>query len=256
MISELNGNLVVRFTDYSTHEPFLSFLGTEDREHTARTLMRFAEDIGMPASLQLVPETSIKGMRASVVHVGEDENNFDYIYSISDLSRLGGNKFMSKRGSINRFKQRNPDAHIETIELSNKAAQLNIFSILDAWERNKLDQNKEYEIEHERIAIKRLCGSAELHALAVTGLFSQNTMLGFSIDELLPTNYCTCHFWKADSKYRGAFDFLMQEKAKHLATMGVEFVNYEQDLGIHALRTAKRSWRPVSYLKKYIVSMR
>ncbi len=37
MISELNGNLVVRFTDYSTHEPFLSFLGDSQTEHTAKT---------------------------------------------------------------------------------------------------------------------------------------------------------------------------------------------------------------------------
>lgn len=32
MISELNGNLVVRFTDYATNEPFLSFLGTNKND--------------------------------------------------------------------------------------------------------------------------------------------------------------------------------------------------------------------------------
>lgn len=51
MISELNGNLVVRFTDYGTNAPFLSFLGVNKTIDTANMLFDYcgANDLA-PAS--------------------------------------------------------------------------------------------------------------------------------------------------------------------------------------------------------------
>ena len=83
------------------------------------------------------------------------------------------------------------------------------------------------------------------------GIFEEDRMLAFTIEEVLPDAYAICHFWKADSSRAGIFDFLMQEKARHLETLGVQFLNYEQDLGVPALRTAKSSFRPVRFLKKF-----
>jgi hypothetical protein len=82
MISELNGNLVVRFTDYSTNEPFLSFLGTNETEHTARTLIDYCKENGLPTTLKLMPEISVKNIRpraslaylrlAACIHVAKE----------------------------------------------------------------------------------------------------------------------------------------------------------------------------------------
>src|SRR3989344_1777498 len=74
MISELNSNLVVRFTDYSTHEPFFSFLGIRETEHTARTLIDYAKAEGITPELRLMPEISVRDMRTSVLKVEEDRD--------------------------------------------------------------------------------------------------------------------------------------------------------------------------------------
>lgn len=255
MISELNGNLVVRFTDYSTHEPFLSFLGTNETEQTARTLIDYCKEEGLPTTLKLVPEVSIKDIRPSVLKVEEDRDNFDYIYSVPKLSSMRGNEYMSKRGRVNKFRRDNQGVLVEAIDLANVETQNNILDVIGLWEKKKIADTKDYEVQHERAAIVRLCETADSHKLVAIGIFSSQKMLAFSIEEILPSDYAICHFWKADGVRQGVFDFLMQEKARHLETLGSFFLNYEQDLGISALRTAKSSYRPVHFLNKYSVQL-
>ncbi len=255
MIATLNGNLVVRFTDYSTHEPFFSFLGDGETEHTARTLINYSKANGMPAELRLVPEISTQGIRPSVLTIQEDRDNFDYVYSISKLAVLSGSEYLTRRGKSNKFQRENPGAIVEAIDFADAEAQRSILAITEIWERNKIDERKSYEIEHEREALKRLCATADSHHLVATAIFLNRNMIAFSIEEILSNSYCICHFWKADTLHTGIFDFLMQKKAQHLENQGVALINYEQDLGVPNLRAAKLGFRPSTYLKKYIIDM-
>ncbi|MEI7719730.1 MAG: phosphatidylglycerol lysyltransferase domain-containing protein [bacterium] len=257
MVSQLNGNLVVRFTDYSTDEPFLSFLGTNEIEHTARTLIDYCKANGLPTILKLVPEISTQGMRPSVLKIEEDRDNFDYIYSMQEQSALKGGDFKRSRNFVKRFKESYPETRVEVVDLSNTDAQQNIITVLRAWEENKVLEERGYEIEHEETAIRHLFETSETHQLLVMGVFdADGGMVAFSIDETLPNQYCVGHFWKADVARVGVYDFLLNEKAKHLETLGVALLNYEQDLGIPGLRQSKMGYRPVSFLKKYEVSLR
>ena len=80
-------------------------------------------------------------------------------------------------------------------------------------------------------------------------------MIGFSIDELLPNQYAISHFFKADSSYRGVYDFLNEKVAENLSNRGIALWNWEQDLGIESLKISKTGYRPVDFLKKYTVSL-
>src|SRR3989344_7269778 len=131
MISELNGNLVVKFTDYSTHKPFLSFLGENDTEHTARTLIYYCKAEGLPTTLKLMPEVSVKNIRPSVLRIEEDRDNFDYVYSIPALALLKGNKYMSKRGRVNKFRRDNPSVTVEAVDLANIDAQRSVLTVIN-----------------------------------------------------------------------------------------------------------------------------
>ena len=255
MISELNGNLVVRFTDYSSHEHFFSFLGTNEPEHTARELIRHAESLSISPTLQLVPEVSVTGMRASVLAVGEDKDHFDYLYSTEELATLKGIRFKGKRQMLTRFMHAYPEAYVEIGDLNNVNIQKQIISILRTWESNKKSENKEYELQHEETAITRLFQTADKHTLVVTGIFLKGSMIAFSIDEILPKQYSITHFAKADSSNRGIYDFLNSKVALHLAQNDTALWNWEQDLGVESLRRSKLSYRPTRFLKKYRVSL-
>lgn len=256
-ISILNDNLVVRFTDYASHVPFLSFIGTQNTIDTARTLLEYASHEGLPLALQLVPEVSITGINSQEFVCEEDRDNFDYIYAISDLMTLKGGSLGRKRTTISHFKRRHPDAHIEAIDLHVSVVQQHILSIIKAWEaRKKLHAPDLSDASHELAAVMRLCETSEAHTLLSTGLFSGGGMIGFSIEEPLPNDACICHFWKVDSDHPGAFGFLMQEKAKRFETLGIAQFNFEQDLGLSGLRQNKGSYGPHTFLKKYTVRPR
>src|SRR3989338_5939738 len=59
-ISILNENLVVRFTDYITGEPFFSFLGNNKVNETAEALIDLSKKEGLKPMLKLVPELVVQ----------------------------------------------------------------------------------------------------------------------------------------------------------------------------------------------------
>jgi len=255
MISEINGNLAVQFTDYSSNEPFLSFLGVNETEYTARELIRYAEAFGISPILRLLPEEAVASIKTSVLNVEEDKDNFDYIYTVPELATLGGQKFKEKRQAAARFLRRYPEARFEIANLSDIVTQNFIMSVLRSWEDRKKSENKIYELEHEETALKRLLNTANAHELVVAGVFFGDAMIGFSIDEILSNQYCVEHFSKAYNEHIGVYDFLNLKMALHLEANNVALWNWEQDLGIESLRRSKMSYRPVHFLKKYIVSL-
>lgn len=255
MVSKLNGNLVVRFTDYKTCEPSFSFLGTNEPERTARELIHFAEASDVSPVLRFIPEESVSGLRATNLFVEEDKNNFDYIFSVSKLADLRGSKFKEKRHLAGRFLREYPDAFFELKELSDTAMREQIVSVLNRWGNKKKLDKKTYDLEHEEMAISRLLQTANDHKLIISCVFLRDVMIGFSVDEILPLQYAISHFFKVDSSYNGAYDFLNKKVSQYLATHDVALWNWEQDLGIENLGRSKMSYRPVNFLKKYRVSL-
>src|SRR3989344_88202 len=254
-ISVLNDNLVVRFTDYSTHDSFLSFLGTQESKHTAQELIDYASSEGMVAELRLVPEVSIKAIRPSVLEMQEDRDNFDYVLSLSKLAHMTGSEIQKKRNVIKNFRARYPQAILETADLQNHTLHDHIRNTIDTWETNKIKNNKLYELEHEHLAISRLLSRLDSPDIAVFGVFIESRMVAFSIDELLPDQYAIMHFWKADTEHRGIYEFIQQAKALHLETQDKQFLNFEQDLCIPSMKTSKMAYRPILFLRKYTVHL-
>jgi hypothetical protein len=255
MISKLNDNLIVRLTDYETNEPSFSFLGTNEPERTARELINFAEKFGISPILRFIPEESVAGLKNSNLLVEEDKDNFDYIFSVPKLAELQGIKFKEKRNSVNKFLREHPNATFELKELSSLAVREQILSVLRRWKNKKSLDNKPFDFKNEELAIDRLLHTAKDHKLITSCVFLGDTMIGFSIDEILPFQYATSHFFKADNSFNGVYDFLNNKVAQYLATQNVTLWNWEQDLGLENLRKSKMSYNPVNFLLKYKVSL-
>jgi uncharacterized protein len=258
-ISELNGNLVVRFTDYITNEPFLSFLGSRNVTETAETLINFMQSNSMGSFLKLVPEISIRQINATRVLLHEDRDHFDYIFSPQKLSEFLGKTYDTKRNMINRFLRGHPNAEARIIDLTQQENQEHIQSLLETWILNKNKYNDdldEAELKNEMRAIKRLFSEINNLDLVGIGVFSGEELLAFSITEELHEKYAVCHFAKANVDHAGAYEYLIREEAKHLVVNKLHSLNYEQDLGLPGLRAVKNSLRPEHFLKKYKIAIR
>jgi len=254
LISLLHGNLVIKFRDYITNEPFYTFIGKNKVSETITALLTIAKKEHILLQLKLIPEENLinnSEVNKSFI-VKEDRDNFDYIYFSEKLAKLEGQEYGKKRGWVNHFKRNYPDAKIEFLDLTNENIISKIFKTFSIWQdhKNKTDE----EVNHELTAIKLLLSKVKQLNLISLGVFVSHDLAAFAIIEIFHKNYALYHFIKADVTYKGIYQFLYQSLAQILYKNGCTYINREQDLGIPELRSAKESWHPNLFLKKYIIS--
>lgn len=167
----------------------------------------------------------------------------DYIYSVQDLTTLGGKKYHKKRNHISNFKKR----YYWTFEEINSSNLHECFEMYEVWLKNKNAENDENYDEYS--AVKRAFDNfKELDfiggALRVDGKIEAFTMGEALTDE----TFCT-HIEKANTNIVGAYAAINNEFAGN-CLKSYKYVNREEDMGIDGLRKAKLSYYPVILLEK------
>lgn len=252
-VSQHLGNLVVMFTDYITNKPFLSFIGNTNIVQTIDNLLAYSQNNNLPAELALIPEVAVMTDEdLSQFTISEDADNYDYVLSVDKIKTLSGNKYRGKRNFVNRFIYKYGIQEIKMLDLGSTAIHKEIEDLFFLWEKEKGKTRN--ETQTELTAIRRLLSASSSFNLIPIGIYLDNKLSAFSIDEAVQENYAVIHFEKADTNYTGIFQYLKQSTAQHVATLGCKYINYEQDLAIPGLKQAKQSWGPVSYLKKYRIT--
>ncbi len=253
-LSVLHGNVVIKFRDYITNEPFYTFIGKENIVQTVGTLLDEADNRGYLAQLQLIPEAVIESEPdlEKTFRVTEDISNHDYILSVDELASLRGSKFANRRHQANKFENTYPQAHIHQLNLENTQVQENIHRVFRAWERGKGNSND--EMQHEQLAIKRLLEASKSFNLISVGVTIDSNLIGYAIGEVVSQRYGIFHFVKSDPDYRGVTEILYRQIGREMRDADCHYFNIEQDFSFPGLRMSKQQWNPVSMLKKYTIS--
>lgn len=250
----LNGNLVIKFSDYLTRKPFFSFLGTKKIRETIETLINFSLRKKFSSTLKLIPEVVLlkdKNIDKNF-KVVEDPDNHDYIVSAREVAFLPRNKFKRKKYLSERFERKYPNYKVQHIDLKNTKEHKRILELFYLWE--KITSKTTKDTENELKAVKRLLDSSTFLDTYTLGIFYHKKLIAFNIYEVTHGNYGISAFQKADKTFTGIYTKLSQEAAKHLYSLKCDFINYEQDLGIEGLRLSKSLWKPTHFLKKYKIT--
>ncbi len=253
-IAELNGNLVVKFTDYLTDEQFYSFLGDNKTSETALTLLDLSEREGLPARLSLIPEASLSNMDPSALKWEESRDHFDYILGLDKLSNFRENGLRDHANFSRRFLDENHHfLEIKSLDLRFINDRESVLFLTNIWKKNKEEQNKSFS-SHLQDAVNRYLLIADDYYgsnFVSVGIFHKTKLVAFTINELVDEDYATCHFMKSDNTFKGIYSHLITTTAQEIIKRGRKFVNFEQDLGLKNLRQAKLTYEPVAYLKKF-----
>lgn len=253
--SILNDNIVLRLEDYMTRDHLYTFIGTNKADETIRTIISHVNKDGAHPELFLIPESVVKAIKKPEEFViTEDHDNHDYILSVPTLVEFKTNDFRGKKNLHNRFVRAYGEHTVtKEIDLSDPEVQESINKVNNEWgsSRNKTLA----EIESELGAIKRNLKHSEHLGAKAYGLYVADELVGYIIYEILPNKMIMNHFTKANIDYVGVFEYLDHTFAKHLSKQDIEFINYEQDLGIEGLRKSKLSHHPVDFLRKYRVKL-
>ncbi|MCX6757630.1 MAG: phosphatidylglycerol lysyltransferase domain-containing protein [Candidatus Nomurabacteria bacterium] len=252
-ISKLNGNLVVKFNDYITGEPFYSFLGDSEVDNTVEKLLELSKKEGLKVQLKLISEESSKNLDNKKYKILEDRDHFDYIYDLEKLSKYAGGEYSQKRNEVSHLLSNNQNITTRELDLRNPDLRKMVTNLFHKWVNNKKNDGKEYE-EHEELAFNKILFLSDNYRLICVGLFRDTELLAFKISELIESGYALGHASKSDTSIKGTNALLMKADSEILSSYGRKLFNFEQDLGLQNLRDGKSRFKPITFLKKYIVS--
>ena len=254
-VSILNNNYVIRFIDYLTGEPFYTFLGTNEVNDTAKKLLDLSIKEGLKPELRLIPEHSIEGIDKEIFNIQEDRDNFDYIYSLEELKDMKGGKFESHRGMANRFFRNNPNAKIAELDALDYKIHEELIGLSKKWIVNKNDSIENIENHHEIIVLKKFLLNPKCFHISIMGVYIDNVLCAFSLDEIKDDEYVISHLTKADITLKGINSYIMKESANFLINKyQKKYFNFEQDLGLEKLKYTKKSFAPTFFLKKMVIT--
>ncbi len=255
-VSILHGNFVVRFIDYISGEPFLTFIGSGNANDTARTLLEYSKQYLNINELRLIPRTVAGTLDHELFSVLEDTDNADYILSVERLAALDGPELSSKRRAVQQFNRLGTNAVFSEIHPMDPDTRKSILDLFSTWHSFKQDGGVVTE-EHEYIALVRCLDAYANLDIVATGLTIEGKLEAFWMIGNLPNNFSISHFEKANTEqFQGIFPYFKQKTATFLLKRRVRFINLEQDLGIPGLKQSKQSYVPVHHLHKYRVQAR
>ncbi|MFQ5441569.1 MAG: DUF2156 domain-containing protein [Thermodesulfobacteriota bacterium] len=172
----------------------------------------------------------------------EDRDNFDYLYSRSELAELPGRKFHKKKNLVNAFTGSYNYTGMPLLEEYRGDAM----EVLEGWRRTS-EAPGDYEAAREAIEKMwplQLCGAI---------YYVDFRPAAFTLGEEIAGDRFAVHFEKGLKGYRGLMQFVNMSFAAILPEK-YTFINREQDLGKAGLKNAKMSYRPVGFVKKYRVT--
>lgn len=253
-ISVLNHNLVVKMLNYTGEYLILTFIGDGLIDETIRTLIDFAKSTNLPETLELLPEPIIKKIESpDSFKIVEDINNSDYILSSGDIASLQSPELKKHKKKVGKLRSGHGEFQFEVINLKDERCLDEIRNLNDLW----IAQTPLEKVDpDEKTAILRALNSASDLGIIGLGCRFENNLIGFALVEFLNAEYGLLSFEKADKTYIGIYSILNQFIAQFFVEQGRKYINMEQDLGKEGLRRSKKSWKPVSMLKKYSVSLK
>lgn len=245
-------NHIVLFSQFNRKSVYPYPVGNADKKPVLDAIIADAKERGIPCritSLSAEARETLETLYPGMFHFHCDRDGFDYVYAIDDLADLPGKKYQKKRNHCNRFKSDYPNYHVEPLTDANL---YKVREMLDAWYRNKLQENPETDFLMEQIALNKAFKA--YHALNLDGLvlFDNEKVLGFTIGSRLSHDTFDIHFEKAWGDVNGAYAIINYEFSRYLREKysDIHFLNREDDMGIEGLRIAKERYFPHHMVEK------
>ena len=222
------------FLGKDEHKPFfMAPFGLPDKEPLQQLFTKYQ-------SMKCVAMSQVDELESLGYQVVEDRDNFDYLYRRQNLAELTGRQFSKKRNLIKAF--------LNNFDYTGKPLlQEHIPDALKVLEQWHSERESPGDYEAAREALEnceplQLCGGI---------YFADNKPVAFSLgEELMQGKSFAIYFEKAVSGYKGLWQFINQAFASILPDI-YETINREQDLGEEGLRSAKMSYKPIDFVKKY-----
>ncbi|MBJ7449562.1 MAG: DUF2156 domain-containing protein [Parachlamydiales bacterium] len=194
------------------------------------------------SSLYPLDSFSAKYLERENFHVKEEINYTEYVYLTEKLAFLRGAKLEKKRNRLHHFKT-NYNFNVASITQENISDCL---IVLNAWLKQST-MNKDTTDYHA--CLKALNHFNDLMLIGRL-TYVEGKPISFGFGEKRPNGTFNFHFVKGCKKYKGIYEHIYSDMAKHLLNICNE-ISLEEDLGIESLKKAKLAYHPDRMIKKF-----
>jgi hypothetical protein len=238
--------------DTDEYRVYLAPLGGGDLKDAMENLMEDAHSFGKKMQIFTATEQMTERIRELYADQFEYENIRDYaeyLYESEQLWKMPGSENTRKRRRVRQFHQFAPDAQVKIITAADT----------DALIRYHHEWTEKFQETHDMAALQ-----AELNMMkAQFRYFDELEIEGFMvIVEGRIRGYCygcdvssevfDAIVGKGDYYFPNIYGFMYQQLGE--VFQKYHYINFEEDLGIEGLRTAKTSYRPAKMLYKYKIT--
>jgi len=176
--------------------------------------------------------------------------HWDYLYSVTDLVELKGNKYHKKKNLLNQFSRRY-DFQYTPLTVDNIHQTIQMQENWCTWR----DCVSQAALDSENQAISKVLNNwREFHRLIGGAIMVETEMVAYTVAERLSADTLVIHYEKGNHAFKGIYQAINQMFLQN-AGQGFAMVNREQDLDSEGLRKAKLSYNPVGFLKKFTVNL-
>jgi hypothetical protein len=203
---------------------------------------------GLPRRLLDVPESLVLALPEDLRQkftLTDLRDEWEYIYSVRELTDLKGGKYTAKRAHIKAF--------FDNYKWEYRSLLPEDFSELLTFQKEWCASRGCTEdplLCAEDLAVRRALEYWDVLPLTGAILSVDGKAAGYTIGEELSPDTIDIRFEKAGSAYTGIYQALNKLFLERQG-QAYQWVNREEDMGSAGLRKAKTSYHPGRFLKKY-----
>lgn len=251
-VSELNNNLILRFSNVlDDNQQYYSLVGIQNLEVTIKQLLE------LTSAISYIPEYTadiIRQLQVPRIVVKENVDDREYIYKVDSLLKLEGKPYENLRRRINHFQKQNTNIQTRKFNLQDPDEHKIIIHAINAWSKQDTTPRNDPE-GWEFNVIKKHLALADHLPLHAYGLYVENRLVNINMFHLPPhKDWLIFNHIKCDYTYRDIYGYAFYDLARTAQSLGITWINFEQDLGIEGLRRIKTFFRPHKFLHRYTIS--
>jgi hypothetical protein len=208
-------------------------------------------DVFLMKAVPIWMKEKMEELKPDVFVFREDRDNFDYVYTVEDLSELKGRKYSRKRNHIKGFIQENSNYVYQA--LTEDLVQDCIDNELTWCAKRNCDEDPGLRCEKYAI-IEAL---QQITYLGLTGgvILINGRVEAFTFGERLNEDTAVIHVEKGNPDIKGIYAVINQEFCRR-NWQSFRYINREEDMGLEGLRKAKESYYPAYMVEKFDAILR
>lgn len=208
--------------------------------------------IDVPQVFTRVPQTLLEAWQRQLgdrIVFEEARGQWDYLYNVSDLIDLKGNRFHKKKNLLNQFRKKYDHQFLPL----NAKIIVRVLELQDKWCQWRDCESVEMLAAENRVIVRILDNWNRLLNILGGTILADDEIIAFTVAERRSNEELLVHFEKGIVEYAGVYQAINQMFLS--STEGFLLVNREQDLDDEGLRKAKLSYNPTDYHRKYLVTI-